>query len=119
MRITDELNLTPWMPLRAEDPAAAARRLRLEAAQAAAPVAALNALDTDRDGWLDEDDLPYDQLRLLERARASGPVEEPSAEPAPPPPGAAAAAPVEVPAPPPEPPKASPAGVAPHIDLLA
>lgn len=29
----------------------------------------LRALDTDRDGWLDEDDIPWDQLQLLEQAR--------------------------------------------------
>ena len=33
----------------------------------AAAVAAASALDTDRDGWLDEDNIPYDQLERLAR----------------------------------------------------
>lgn len=33
-------------------------------------------LDTDHDGWIDEDDLPYDQLLLLERARAAEAADE-------------------------------------------
>lgn len=120
MRITDELNITVWTPWRAEDPAAAARRLRLEqAAQAVAPLVRLNVLDTDQDGWLDEDDLPYDQLRLLEHARASQPVEEAAAERSEPAPEAAATAPVPAPAPAVQPAPAAPAEVAPRIDLLA
>ncbi len=73
-------------------------------------------LDTDRDGWIDEDDLPYDQLLLLERARAAEAVDD-----APPPERApAAVAPAAEQRPPrPEPSPPPVPDDAPHIDLLA
>ena len=34
------------------------------------PVVGLNRLDMDRDGWIDEDDIPYDQLMRLAAEQA-------------------------------------------------
>jgi len=76
-------------------------------------------LDTDHDGWIDEDDLPCDQLRLLERARASEPVEEPPAAPPRPAPEAAPPAAVQSPVPAARPARPSAAEAPLRIDLLA
>ncbi len=64
MRIT-ELNLSQW-ELRPEH---AARERRAERELRTATIA--SQLDQNpRDGWIDDYDLPYDQLELLQRARA-------------------------------------------------
>jgi hypothetical protein len=55
-----------WSHERSEVPVSAPGRT--------AVAARLNVLDTDRDGWLDADDVPYDQLTLLERERAHMPT---------------------------------------------
>jgi hypothetical protein len=74
-----------------------------------------------RDGWIDEDDLPYDQLELLERARATAAKEAARQEPSvdvrvadgtPPPPVEAPAPRVDVSVP-------DAGATAPRIDLLA
>ncbi|MGH2943786.1 MAG: hypothetical protein ACRDLN_13535 [Solirubrobacteraceae bacterium] len=36
-------------------------------------------LDTDHDGWIDEDDVPYDEIARLERERARVPAQAESA----------------------------------------
>lgn len=127
MRIT-ESNVMLWGQLRSED-AGAQERERVDdarQARATAIVHQLNVLDTDHDGWLDEDDLPYDQLMLLERERARDAAEaarqtpaakplEPVAEPAPAPAAAASGPPpVDVTTPPAPAPEAPP-----RVDLLA
>jgi hypothetical protein len=135
MRITDS-DGSLWSQLRAEEAASAERERRLEGAREADPHtigAKLNVLDTDHDGWIDEDDLPYDQLLLLERQRAAEQAAEQAADkPAPKaaqqavehaPPEPPVPAPV-APAAEPRPPRATPeadgtASVAPRIDLLA
>lgn len=113
MRIT-EINDAPW-ELRAQRSAAAARDAR--------PATIASELDKDpRDGWIDEDDLPYDQVELLRRARAAEAAaaarERPAAEapePAPtpaPPPAAPDQARIDVTAP-------DGAAAAAQVDLLA
>ena len=131
MRITDS-DGSLWSQLRAEEAASAERERRLEGAREADPdtiVAKLNVLDTDHDGWIDEDDLPYDQLLLLERQRAAEQAADKAADKAAQqaieqaPPKQAAPAPVP-PAAESRPPQATPepdraAAAAPRIDLLA
>jgi hypothetical protein len=66
MRIT-ESNMTlasQWAHLRPDD---ASTSTHGADTHPAAAVAAASTLDTDRDGWLDEDDIPYDQLMRLAR----------------------------------------------------
>jgi len=131
MRITDS-DGSLWSQLRAEETASAERERRLEGAREAGPdrtVAKLNVLDTDHDGWIDEDDLPYDQLLLLERQRAAEQAADKAAANAAPQAVAQTAPeqPAAAPAPPaaePRPPQATPepgraAAAAPRIDLLA
>ena len=129
MRIT-ESNMTPasqWAHLRPDEPSAPAR----DAAAQTAAVAAASRLDTDRDGWLDEDDIPYDQLERLARkaednaelgvihlgAAAATPLASevtPRAPEVAPARSAADPTPAAQAEPDPE-----PHGVAPHIDLFA
>ena len=110
-----------WSPQRTDAPAEAARSRPAEEGPRAEPppvVAQIYVLDTDRDGWIDADDLPYDELLLLERARAAEAAEAArrqhtaqtpeDATPAP-----AVAAETPVPRPEPSPPTAA------HVDLLA
>jgi hypothetical protein len=77
MRITEpHVTFQPdWMPLRAQEANARAPRpedalLRAEELRPTEPFARLNSLDTDRDGWIDEDDIPYDQLMRMEAEQA-------------------------------------------------
>src|SRR3954451_4338074 len=68
MRIT-ESNMTlasRWALMRSDQPSASALGTGADPApKAVVPTA--SQLDTDRDGWLDEDDIPYDQLMRLAR----------------------------------------------------
>lgn len=121
MRIT-ESNVSHW-GLRPEDAAAPARAPRIAREREAPPATIASQVDSNpRDGWIDDYDLPYDQLVLLEQAREAAAaqaarqaprveardVPEPAAEaPAQPP-----AARVDVTAP-----DTAPAG--PRVDLLA
>ena len=67
MRIT-ELNLSQ-LELRPEH---AARERRAERERETRTATIASQLDQNpRDGWIDDYDLPYDQLELLERARAA------------------------------------------------
>jgi hypothetical protein len=69
MRIT-ESNTTlasQWAHLRPEEPSVSAHGADADRAPDAAAIAAGQQVDTDRDGWLDEDDIPYDQLMRLAR----------------------------------------------------
>jgi hypothetical protein len=69
MRIT-ESNMTlasQWAHLRPDETNAPTRGARENPAPETAVVAATSRLDTDLDGWLDEDDVPYDQLERLAR----------------------------------------------------
>jgi hypothetical protein len=123
MRIT-ESQVSLWAQLRAEEASSAERERRVDDARQAdaeAIVAKLNVLDTDHDGWIDEDDLPYDQLLLLERHRAAEPAAEQAVEQAPPAPAPAADVPPAAEARPPraEPAPAADAEAAARIDLLA
>ena len=81
MRIAESI-VALWSP-RQPDAPAGTRPHRGEERRADVPPAAaqIYVLDIDHDGWIDEDDLPYDQLLLLERARAA---EAPAPDPAPP-----------------------------------
>jgi len=109
-------------PLRADEPTSAERVRRVDddfRERSTAIVAKLNVLDTDHDGWIDEDDLPYDQLVLLERQRAAEPAAEQAPQQAPPPVAAAAPPPAEPRAPRAEPEPAHVPDDAPRIDLLA
>ncbi|MFP5362202.1 MAG: hypothetical protein ACLGI5_05695 [Thermoleophilia bacterium] len=121
MQIT-ESNVSQWV-LR-PDSAAREQRVGRERETPSATIA--SQLDSNpRDGWIDEDDLPYDQFELLERARAAAaaraaltPPQRPEADasearetPAPPP-AAPAAARVDVTA-------VDTAQPAPQVDLLA
>lgn len=120
MRIT-ESSFALWAAQRSEATAAAARERRIDGARQAQAsiVARLNVLDTDHDGWIDEDDLPYDQLLALERARAAETADELPAPEAPAQAPAAAPARPEPPAPQVQitPPPPAPGGG--HVDLLA
>jgi hypothetical protein len=123
MRIT-ESNMTlasQWAHLRPDEPSTSTHGADT---RPAAAVAAASSLDTDRDGWLDEDDIPYDQLERLARQAEDnaelGGIHLVAAVATPP---ASEAAPPE-PAPAPTPPAAveptpDPHGGAAHIDLLA
>jgi hypothetical protein len=137
MRIT-ESNMTlasQWAHLRPDDPSTSTHGADT---RPAAAVAAASSLDTDRDGWLDEDDIPYDQLERLARKAEDnaelGGIHLDAAVAIPPasgiyldaavaaPPASEAAPPV--PAPAPTPPAAAeptpePRGGAGHVDLLA
>ena len=121
MRIT-ESNVSQWA-LR-PDGAAGEQRAGRERETPTATIA--SQLDSNpRDGWIDEDDLPYDQFELLERARAAAAAQaaqtppqrlradarEEREKPAPPP-AEPAAARVDVTA-------GSTAQPAPQVDLLA
>jgi hypothetical protein len=68
MRIP-ESNMTlasQWALMRSDQPSASALGTGADPApKAVVPTA--SQLDTDRDGWLDEDDIPYDQLMRLAR----------------------------------------------------
>jgi hypothetical protein len=69
MRIT-ESNMTlasQWALLRPGERSAATRGADADPPPDPAAIAVANQLDTDRDGWLDEDDIPYDQLMRLAR----------------------------------------------------
>jgi hypothetical protein len=69
MRIT-ESNMalaSQWAHLRPDERSASPRGADADPPPDPAAVAAANQLDTDRDGWLDEDDIPYDQLMRLAR----------------------------------------------------
>jgi len=70
MRIT-ESNATlasQWALTQPGEPSTWARGTGADPAPKAV-VATASQLDTDRDGWLDEDDIPYDQLmRLAQKA---------------------------------------------------
>jgi len=113
MRIT-ESNMTlaaQWAHLRRHEPSASARVDEAPAPKGAV-VAAANELDNDRDGWLDENDVPYDQLlRLERRAEADAEVGAYAAAATPP---ASETRPAPV-----EPKRQDDAGGAPQIDLLA
>jgi hypothetical protein len=117
MRITESnMTLAPqWAPLRL-DQASMSARVDARPAPEAPVVAAVNLLDNDRDGWLDEDDVPYDQLQRLERKAEAdaeiGAIYLPAATPT------APAAPDPRPAPV-EPQRQGGAGAAAQIDLLA
>jgi hypothetical protein len=112
MQIT-ELNVTMWPQPRRDG--AAVPAVAPPPAPQPDSVASLNLLDADRDGWLDEDAVPYDQLMLLQRERAD--AAKPPPDPAPPEdPAAASTDPAashvgDTPAVRPQAP--------PHIDLLA
>jgi hypothetical protein len=69
MQITgSNMTLGPqWAHLHADEPVPSAAAEKVRPASEAAVVASVNLLDTDRDGWIDEDDIPYDQLMRLER----------------------------------------------------
>lgn len=118
MRIT-ELNLSQW-ELRTENVARERRVSREREAQTATIASQLD--QNPRDGWIDDYDLPYDQLELLERARATQAVRAARQEPrieaheVPQPPAAPAAEPraahVDVTAP-------DTAQPEPQVDLLA
>ena len=113
MRIT-ESNVTQWglRPADAPGPAREARTATIASQVDKNP----------RDGWIDEYDLPYDQLELLEQARAKAAAQAAHAQA----PEAVREAP-EAPAPaPPQPPAArvdvtarDSAAPAPQVDLLA
>ena len=121
MRIT-ESNVSQWGP-RPDDAAAAARASRIgrEREQRTATIA--SQVDRNpRDGWIDEFDLPYDQLELLERARAAAARDAAREEPRPEvrvAREAPAPAPVEAPAPRVDVTAADTAEAPPQIDLLA
>ena len=122
MRITESnMTLSQWAHLRSDEPSTSTHGADT---RPAAAVAAASELDTDRDGWLDEDDIPYDQLERLARkaednAELGGihlgaAVAIPLASEAAPP------APARVPAPPAAAePRPEEHGGAAHIDLFA
>lgn len=64
MRIT-ESNM--WAQVRLDEPSNPARVEDVPPVPEGAVISAANELDSNRDGWLDEDDVPYDQLLRLER----------------------------------------------------
>src|SRR5687767_6263699 len=77
MRITEShATYQPYLPhLRAQEPDAGMPRpgdaqQHVDEPRRAETVARLNSLDTDRDGWIDEDDIPYDQLMRMEAEQA-------------------------------------------------
>jgi hypothetical protein len=115
MQITgSNMTLGPqWAHLHPDEPAPSAGGQKVRPASEAAVVAAVNLLDTDHDGWLDEDDIPYDQLVRLERKAEAdaevGAVFLPAATPLAPRAHAAAA----------EPKHQKGDGATPQIDLLA
>jgi len=69
MQITgSNMTLGPqWAHLHPDEPTPSAGAEKVRPASEAEVVAMVNLLDTDHDGWLDEDDIPYDQLMRLER----------------------------------------------------
>ena len=131
MRITDpNMTLTSqWVLTRPGEPSASAHGTGASPVPKAV-VATASQLDTDRDGWLDEDDIPYDQLmRLAQKAEeyaelggirlgaaaVSAPLDEAAVKPPASPAGATRTA---EPGPQPEP-EPEQHGGAPQIDLLA
>jgi hypothetical protein len=77
MRITESNSTFDayWAHLRAQEagaptPASGDDELRVDEPRPAETVVPLNVLDADRDGWVDADDIPYDQLMLIEREQA-------------------------------------------------
>jgi hypothetical protein len=123
MRIT-ESNMTlasQWAHLRPDEPSTSTHGADT---RPAAAVAAASSLDTDRDGWLDEDDIPYDQLERLARKAEDnaelGGIYLDAAVATPPTSEAAPPEPVPAPTPPAAAePTPEPHGGAAHIDLLA
>jgi hypothetical protein len=115
MQITgSNMTLGPqWAHLHPDEPVPSAGAEKVRPASEAAIVATVNLLDTDHDGWLDEDDIPYDQLMRLERKAEAdaevGAVHMAAATPLTPEPHAAAV----------EPKHQKGAGATPQIDLLA
>lgn len=69
MQITgSNMTLGPqWAHLHPDEPAPSAGAQKVRPASEVGVVAEANLLDTDHDGWLDENDVPYDQLMRLER----------------------------------------------------
>jgi hypothetical protein len=69
MQITgSNMTLGPqWAHLHPDEPVPSAGAQKVRPASEVNVVAAVNLLDNDHDGWLDEDDIPYDQLMRLER----------------------------------------------------
>jgi hypothetical protein len=123
MRITEaNTTLSQWPHLRSDEPSTSTHGADTHPK---ALVATASRLDTDRDGWLDEDDIPYDQLERLARQAednaelggvylGTAVATAPTSEAAPP-------EPARVPTPPAaaEPTPEPHGGATPHIDLLA
>jgi hypothetical protein len=115
MQITgSNMTLGPqWAHLHPDEPVRTASADEVRPAPEAAIVATVNLLDTDHDGWLDEDDIPYDQLMRLERKAEAdaevGAIYLPAATPLAPRANAAAV----------EPKHRKGDGATPQIDLLA
>jgi len=115
MQITgSNMTLGPqWAHLHADEPVPSAGSEKVRPASEVNVVAAVNLLDNDHDGWLDEDDIPYDQLMRLERKAEAdaevGAIFLPAVTPL----GAQTHAPAA------EPTHQKDTGAAPQIDLLA
>jgi hypothetical protein len=54
----------------ARAPRSGAAKPRVDEPRAAQTAGRLDRLDTDRDGWIDEDDIPYDQLMRMKAEQA-------------------------------------------------
>lgn len=69
MQITgSNMTLGPqWAHLHPDEPVLSAGAQAVHPASEVAIVGTADLLDTDHDGWLDENDLPYDELMRLER----------------------------------------------------
>ncbi len=115
MQITgSNMTLGPqWAHLHPDEAAPSAGTEKVRPASEVNVVVAANLLDNDHDGWLDEDDIPYDQLMRLERKAEAdaevGAIFLPAATPLT----------VQAHAAADEPKHQKDAGVAPHVDLLA
>lgn|GEM_PF-3136501 len=77
MRITESpVTFEPYSThLRTQEADARAPRLdaamlRVDDPRRSETIGRLNRLDTDRDGWIDEDDIPYDQLMRMQAEQA-------------------------------------------------
>jgi len=115
MQITgSNMTLGPqWAHLHPDEPAPSAGAQKVRPASEVNVVVAANLLDNDHDGWLDENDVPYDQLMRLERKAEAdaevGAIFLPAATPLTPQEHA-----VDV-----EPKHQKDTAAAPHVDLLA
>jgi len=54
----------------ARAPTSGAAKSRVDEPRLAETIGRLDRLDTDRDGWIDEDDIPYDQLMRMKAEQA-------------------------------------------------